>query len=96
MATINISLPDCLQDWIQEQVKVGNFSSSSDYVIDLILQDRIAHEQQIAQQVVITDDIKNGINQSNNIIVSPKKHSWDAFFNSTSAFDDDFLNDREF
>ena len=96
MVTINISLPDCLQDWIQEQVKVGNFSSSSDYVIDLILQDSIAHEQQIVQQVVITDGIKNGINQSNNIIVSPKNSSWDAFFNSTSAFDDDFLNDREF
>ena len=63
MATINISLPDCLQDWIQEQVKVGNFSNSSDYVIDLILQDRDALEQKIVQQVVITDGIKNGINQ---------------------------------
>lgn len=35
-------------------------------------------------------------NQSDNLIVSPKKHSWDAFFNSTLAFDEDFLNDREF
>ena len=24
-------------------------------------------------------------NQSDNLIVSPKKHSWDAFFNSTAT-----------
>ena len=58
----------------------------------------------------ITTGLKSGINQlsmvdtaevynenqSDNLIVSSKKHSWDAFFNSTSAFDEDFLNDREF
>jgi len=32
--------------------------------------------------------------QGNNIIISPKKTTWDEFFNTESAFDDDFLNDR--
>ena len=58
----------------------------------------------------ITTGLKSGINQlsmvdtaevynenqSDNLIVSSKNPSWDAFFNSTSAFDEDFLNDREF
>ncbi len=30
-----------------------------------------------------------------NIVISPKKPSWDEFFNKPSAFNDDFLKDRE-
>ena len=33
--------------------------------------------------------------QGENLIISPKKITWDAFFDSPSAFDDDFLKDRE-
>jgi antitoxin VapB len=33
--------------------------------------------------------------QGDNLIVSPKKPTWDNFFDTTSAFDDDFLKDRE-
>ena len=33
--------------------------------------------------------------QGDNLIISPKKTTWDVFFDSPSAFDEDFLNDRE-
>ncbi len=33
--------------------------------------------------------------QGQNIIISPKKTTWDEFFNSIPAFDNDFLNDRQ-
>ena len=33
--------------------------------------------------------------QGDNLIVSPKKPTWDDFFDTSSAFDDDFLSDRE-
>ncbi len=33
--------------------------------------------------------------QGDNLIITPIKTTWDMFFNSSSAFDDDFLNDRE-
>ena len=33
--------------------------------------------------------------QGQNIIISPKKITWDEFFNTKPAFDDDFLDDRE-
>ena len=32
--------------------------------------------------------------QGENIILSAKQTTWDDFFDSKSAFDDDFLNDR--
>ncbi len=33
--------------------------------------------------------------QGDTLIISPKKSNWDTFFDSPSAFDDDFLQDRE-
>jgi antitoxin VapB len=33
--------------------------------------------------------------QGENILISAKKPTWDSFFDTPSAFDDDFLNDRE-
>ena len=50
MATMNISLPDPLRDWVQEQIQDGNYSSSSDYVRDLIRRDRESREQQTILQ----------------------------------------------
>ena len=32
--------------------------------------------------------------QGQNVIISAKKPTWDEFFDSKSAFDDDFLKDR--
>jgi len=32
--------------------------------------------------------------QGQNIVISAKKPTWDEFFDSKSAFDDDFLKDR--
>jgi len=40
MATMNISLPEPMKDWIQGQIKSGKYASSSDYVRDLIRQDQ--------------------------------------------------------
>ncbi len=33
--------------------------------------------------------------QGQNIIISPRKTTWDEFFDTKSAFDDDFLDDRQ-
>jgi antitoxin VapB len=34
------------------------------------------------------------IKQGDSIVLSPAKPTWDDFFNQTSAFEDDFLNNR--
>ena len=45
MATLNVSLPDQLRDWVSQQVKAGVYSSASDYLRDLIRSDKRAKEQ---------------------------------------------------
>jgi antitoxin ParD1/3/4 len=50
MATMNVSLPDAMKDWVEAQARGGRYSNASDYVRDLIRRDqeraaRIAHMQ---------------------------------------------------
>lgn len=40
MASMNISLPDPMQDYVQERVDGGQYDSASDYVRDLIRRDQ--------------------------------------------------------
>ena len=40
MATMNVSLPDPMKDWVEQQVRTGHFSNASDYVRDLIRRDQ--------------------------------------------------------
>ena len=36
MATLNISLPEPMRDFVLEQVEAGSFSSASEYIRDLV------------------------------------------------------------
>lgn len=52
MTTMNVSLPDEMKRWVEEQARSGRFGNSSDYVRDLIRRDqerqlRIANIQQL-------------------------------------------------
>ena len=40
MATMNVSLPDRLREWVEAQVKGGEYANASDYVRDLIRHDQ--------------------------------------------------------
>lgn len=40
MATMTVSLPDPIAEWIEAQVETGAFATSSDYLADLIRRDR--------------------------------------------------------
>lgn len=40
MATMNVSLPDRMKDWVEEQARTGTYANSSDYVRDLIRRDQ--------------------------------------------------------
>ena len=45
MATMNISLPDVMRDWIESQVESGEYANASDYIRDLIRHDQRQREQ---------------------------------------------------
>ena len=40
MATMNISLPDQMKEWVEAQSESGRYSNASDYVRDLIRRDQ--------------------------------------------------------
>jgi antitoxin ParD1/3/4 len=40
MATLNISLPDPMREWIDTQVRGGEYANASDYIRDLIRHDQ--------------------------------------------------------
>jgi antitoxin ParD1/3/4 len=47
MATMTVSLPDPMKDWIEAQIRQGEYASASDYVRDLVRRDRARREQEL-------------------------------------------------
>ena len=54
MATMNISLPDPMRDWVEAQIKTGHYANNSDYLRDLIRKDQRNSEKLKALQEAIT------------------------------------------
>ena len=60
MATMNISVPDPMKDWVQSQVDTGAYANTSDYVRDLIRQDQQQRNKLAVLQAAITAGIESG------------------------------------
>jgi len=60
VASINISLPEQMRDWVQSQIETGSYSSSSDYVRDLIRKDQDRRDKVAALQSAIDEGIASG------------------------------------
>jgi len=61
MATMNVSLPNPMKDWVETQVKSGLYGNVSDYVRDLIRRDQQDREQINILQQAISKGIESGI-----------------------------------
>ncbi len=61
MATMNISLPDPMRDWVQAQIQSGQYASSSDYLRDLIRQDQERKDKVKRLQQAITEGLESGV-----------------------------------
>ena len=60
MATMNVSLPDQMKSWVENQTKDGRYSNVSDYVRNLIREDQ-ERKQAIAElQALIDEGIESG------------------------------------
>jgi antitoxin ParD1/3/4 len=60
MATMNISVPDPMKDFVQAQTDEGKYASSSDYVRDLIRKDQEVKDKFAALQAAISLGIESG------------------------------------
>jgi antitoxin ParD1/3/4 len=71
MATMNISLPEPMKTWVENQALSGRYSNSSDYVRDLIRRDQERAAVIAELQELITEGFESG---------EPKPFDRDAFF----------------
>lgn len=60
MATMNVSLPDAMKDWVEGRTETGRYSNSSDYVRDLIRRDQERNAKIEAMQRLVDEAIEAG------------------------------------
>lgn len=61
MATMNVSLPDPMKHWVEDQTKTGRYSNASDYVRDLIRRDQVRAAKIAQMQLLVTEGMKSGV-----------------------------------
>lgn len=61
MATMNVSLPDMMKEWVEAQAETGRYANSSDYVRDLIRKDQIRSDKIAAMQRFVDEGLASGI-----------------------------------
>jgi antitoxin ParD1/3/4 len=65
MATMNISLPSKLKEWVEARVATGRFANASDYVRDLVRQDEDRERQRLEAiaelQAAVDEGLASGI-----------------------------------
>ena len=57
MAQMNVSLPEALKTWAETRVAEGRYSSTSDYVRDLVRRDQEAEEKLQRLRVMIEEGL---------------------------------------
>jgi len=61
MATMNVSLPDPMKDWVEAQARTGRYSNASDYVRDLIRRDQTRNDKIAAMQSFVEAGLQSGV-----------------------------------
>jgi antitoxin ParD1/3/4 len=61
MATMNVSLPDKMKDWVEAQAESGRYTDTSDYVRDLIRRDQERAEAFAELKQLIDEGLESGI-----------------------------------
>jgi antitoxin ParD1/3/4 len=67
MQTMNISLPDPMKEFVEEQVSAGAYSSASEYVRELVRADQKRQAKEQLEQILL-----KAINSGDPMEVSPE------------------------
>ena len=67
MATMNVSLPDQMKDWVEAQTATGRYANHSDYVRDLIRKDQERADKIKAMQKLIDEGLASGVSETSSI-----------------------------
>ncbi len=60
MATMNVSLPDPMKTWVEQQSAGGRYANASDYVRDLIRRDQARAKAIAKMQGLVDEGLKSG------------------------------------
>ena len=63
MAQMNVSIPDKLKGWAESRVAEGRYSSTSDYIRDLVRRDQEREERLRALRAAIDEGRASGISK---------------------------------
>lgn len=61
MATITISLPDAMKEWVEAQAATGRFGNSNEVVLDLIRREQVRSEKIAAMNRMVEEGLASGI-----------------------------------
>ena len=61
MASMNVSVPDPMRDWVQDRVDSGQYASVSDYVRDLIRRDQAQSNEREAVIAALVKGEESGV-----------------------------------
>jgi antitoxin ParD1/3/4 len=77
MATMNVSLPDPMKDWVEAQARSGRYGNASDYVRDLIRRDQERAERLATLQALITEGLESGISDRrlSDVLDAARRHA---------------------
>ena len=57
---MNVSLPDKMKDWVEDQTQLGRYSNASDYVRDLIRRDQERNDKISHMQSLVSEALESG------------------------------------
>lgn len=60
MATLNVSMPKTMREWIDAQIEAGEYANASDYIRDLIRHDQ---RQRDALRLALIEGEKSGVSK---------------------------------
>jgi antitoxin ParD1/3/4 len=63
MASMNVSVPDPMRDWVQRRIDSGQYASVSDYVRDLIRRDQLRADEHQAIVAALIEGEQSGVSQ---------------------------------
>ena len=63
MAQMNVSIPDQLKGWAESRVAEGRYSSTSDYIRDLVRRDQEREERLRALRAAIGEGLASGVSK---------------------------------
>ncbi len=69
MSTLNISLPEPMRNFIEDQVRAGGYSTASEYLRELV-----RHAQKEAAKAKVEEMLLEGLNSGPGIV--PDKEYW--------------------